>query len=484
MRDADLAAFSHADVPFEAVVERLNPPRTPARNPLFQVMVGYHARTGDALALDGVTVAAEPVEATSAKFDLVFSFTERTAGGTGTDVDGGLTLGLEYASDLYDEPTAARLASRFARFTAGLVAGGCGIGDVHVLDDAERALVLDGFNATDRSVEERTLIEAFERNVAERPDAVAVVDGDRTVTYAELDGLADGVAVLLDGVGPEDVVGVAVPRSIEVVASVLGVLKRGAAFLPLDLSHPAERITFMLGDSGASALLATAEQSSRVETDVPRVLLPDNGITPEGRTAYRRPSGVDHAAYVIYTSGSTGRPKGAVLTHDGIASLAATAVDRMGVGADSVVLQFASIGFDVFVFELVQALHEGGRLVVLPDDARVAGPALTDTLDAHRCHARDPAAVAGRGASPGPGDPRRDDGAGRHGGRAAARDRALGGTAAPARGLRADRGDGQLHALGRRARLGGSDADRRPGPEHPHLRARRAAGAGAAGRRR
>ena len=300
----------------------------------------------------------------------------------GTDVDGGLTLGLEYASDLYDEPTAARLASRFARFTAGLLAGGRGIGDVDVLDDAERALVLDGFNATGRPVGERTLIEAFERNVAERPDAVAVVDGDRTVTYAELDGLADGVAALLAGVGPEHVVGVAVPRSVEVVASVLGVLKRGAAFLPLDLSHPAERITFMLEDSGASALLATAEQSSRVETEVPRVLLPDNGITPGRRAAYRRPSGVDHAAYVIYTSGSTGRPKGAVLTHDGIASLAATAVDRMGVGADSVVLQFASIGFDVFVFELVQALHEGGRLVVLPDDARVAGPALTSTMEA------------------------------------------------------------------------------------------------------
>ncbi|WP_338051255.1 amino acid adenylation domain-containing protein [Pseudonocardia acidicola] len=382
VRDADLAAFSHADVPHQAVVERLNPPRALARNPLFQVMVGHHARSGELLDLPGVRVTEEPTGATAAKFDLVFSFAEQLD-------TGAVTLHLEYAADLFDRDTAERLGDRFAVLARTVAADpAIPLDEIEVFIDDEHTLVLDVFTATARTVDEETLIDAFERWARSTPEAVAVADAARSVTYAQLDALAEGAADLLaaHGVGAEDVVGVAMPRSADMVAVVLGVLKLGAAWLPLDLKHPSERIAYVLADSGARTLVATPAESARIPglDGLSRVLLPETGPRPGGPTARRRPAGLDHAAYVIYTSGSTGRPKGVVVAHEGIGSLAATAADRMGVTADSRILQFASVGFDVAAFELTMSLTLGARLVILPDEARVAGPALTDFLREQR----------------------------------------------------------------------------------------------------
>ncbi|MYS08623.1 amino acid adenylation domain-containing protein, partial [Streptomyces sp. SID6041] len=234
-----------------------------------------------------------------------------------------------------------------------------------------------------------TLPGLFARWVAERPDAVAVVERSRSVTYAQLDARANRIARLLAarGVGAESVVGVAVPRSVDMIATVVAALKLGAAFLPLDLVHPEDRLSYMIENSGAAVVVGTEPVAGKIPAaaGVPVVLLdaPDiaaaldalPGTAPSGG-----PVGLDQAAYVIYTSGSTGRPKGVVVPHEGIASLVATAVDRMGLEHDSRVLQFASIGFDVFAFELAMALCHGGRLVLITDEARVAGPALTDFL--------------------------------------------------------------------------------------------------------
>jgi amino acid adenylation domain-containing protein len=342
VRDTDLAAFSNADVPFEAVVERLNPVRSVSRNPLFQVMVGYHSlnadplpgahphrRADDQFTLPGLEVGALPVETRTAKFDLVFSFTDHSGR-------------IEYATDLFDHGTVEGIATRLTRLLDAILANpDATIGEINLLTEAEHRLVVHDFNATDRAVEEATLPELFARRVAENPDALAVDD----LTYAELDRRANDVA---QGVVPGSVVAITLPRSVDWVVAVVGVLKAGAAFLPVDTSLPQERIDFMLAD-------ATVE-------------------------AENRPIGLDSAAYVIYTSGSTGQPKGVVVTHEGIASLVATAVDRMGVGPDSTVLQFASVGFDVAVFELVMALCVGGRLVIAPDEVRVPDKRLTDFL--------------------------------------------------------------------------------------------------------
>ncbi|MER5967911.1 amino acid adenylation domain-containing protein [Streptomyces sp. NPDC002057] len=387
VRETDLAAFSHADVPFESVVEKLNPTRSLSRNPLFQVMVGYHARTDGALRLPGLTAGYLPHRVGTAKFDLVFSFTEHTsADGVGDS----LGCRLEFSTELFDRETAERVGDRLRRLVGTLVeAPDRPISEAGILTDEEHRLVLEGFNGPPREVDEETLPALFARWVAERPDAVAVVERSRSVTYAQLDARANRLARLLAdrGVGAESVVGVAVPRSVDMIATVVAAQKLGAAFLPLDLVHPGDRLTYMIENSGAAVVVGTEPVAGKIP-DVPGVpvLLLDAPATAAalealpGTPPTGGPVGLDQAAYVIYTSGSTGRPKGVVVPHEGIASLVATAVDRMGLAHDSRVLQFASIGFDVFAFELAMALCHGGRLVLITDEARVAGPALTDFL--------------------------------------------------------------------------------------------------------
>ncbi|MER5929090.1 amino acid adenylation domain-containing protein [Streptomyces sp. NPDC002054] len=389
VRDTDLAAFSHADVPFEAVVEKLNPTRSLARNPLFQVMVGYHARTEGELELAGLGVEYVPFRISSAKFDLVFSFTEQTAA---DGEAGSLVCRLEFATELFDQETAERLGERLAALVGALAAApDLPVSAAPLLLEDERRLVLEGFNGTPREVDELSLPALFARHAAARPDAVAVVDRATPVSYAELDARSNRIAHLLaaHGVGPESVVGVAVPRSLDMIATVLAALKLGAAFLPLDLVHPGDRLSYMIEDSRAALVVGTETVAGKIPDTGVQVLLLDGPGTAAAlaelpETAVPAPQVVlDQAAYVIYTSGSTGRPKGVVVPHEGISSLVATAVDRMGLEADSSVLQFASIGFDVFVFELAMALCHGGRLVLITDEARVAGPALTDFLAEH-----------------------------------------------------------------------------------------------------
>ncbi|MFF3687025.1 amino acid adenylation domain-containing protein [Streptomyces sp. NPDC002187] len=391
VRETDLAAFSHADVPFESVVEKLNPTRSLSRNPLFQVMVGYHARTGDELELPGLGVEYVPFRISSAKFDLVFSFTEHTSADGDAD---SLGCRLEFATELFDQETVERMGDRLRRLVEALVTDpGQPLSQAEILSAEERQLVLEGFNGTARKVDEASLPELFARQVAERPDAVAVVERSRSVTYAQLDTRADRIARLLAarGVGAESVVGVAVPRSVDMVATVVAAQKLGAAFLPLDLVHPGDRLTYMIEDSAAALVVGTEPVAGKIPDvpGVPVVLLDAPDVAAEldalsDAAVDGGPAGPDQAAYVIYTSGSTGRPKGAVVPHEGISSLVATAVDRMGLERDSRVLQFASIGFDVFVFELAMALCHGGRLVLITDEARVAGPALTDFLEDQR----------------------------------------------------------------------------------------------------
>ncbi|PTR28917.1 non-ribosomal peptide synthase protein (TIGR01720 family)/amino acid adenylation domain-containing protein [Rhodococcus sp. OK519] len=381
VKDLDLAAFSHADVPFESVVERLNPARTLARNPLFQVMVGYHSRTADPAPSEGLALAPVSIEERTAKFDLVFNWTEFL------DADR-VQLRLEYSADLFDRDTVERMARRQVAVLGAVAADpATRVSAVDVFLDGERDSVLRSFNDTARAVEELTLPEAFDRWVRETPTAIAVADRDGEATFAELDKRSKSIAAVLAarGVRTESVVGLAVPRSIDMVASVLGVLRLGAAYLPLDLNHPQDRISFMLEDSGATVLLTTSPESARIVGDLDRVLLDDPRVIAEtyGRATDGLPTpppGLDHAAYVIYTSGSTGRPKGAVLPHEGIMSLVATAEDRMKLTTGSVVMQFASVGFDVAVFELSMALCTGSTLVIIPEEARVAGPELTDFM--------------------------------------------------------------------------------------------------------
>ncbi|WP_279632552.1 amino acid adenylation domain-containing protein [Streptomyces sp. Tu 2975] len=305
----------------------------------------------------------------------------------------GLRIHLDADAAVCDERTLGDHERRFRLVLHAMAADmDLPVGRIELTSGAERARLLGEFAVDPRDVPELTWPAAFEQQVRRSPDAVALVCEDRQLSYAELDAAANRLARLLlaRGVGHEDIVAVAVPRSPELVVSLLAVMKTGAAYLPLDADHPRDRIAYMLSDAGARTVVTTRASAGDLPAvpGVARILLDDPSVVAAAAALDDSPLGLpialDQAAYVIYTSGSTGRPKGVVVPHDGVGSLIATATDRIGIGPDSSVVQFASVGFDVTVWDLIMSLCVGGRIIVVPAERRVAGPALTDYIREHR----------------------------------------------------------------------------------------------------
>jgi amino acid adenylation domain-containing protein len=266
--------------------------------------------------------------------------------------------------------------------------------DLNALKESERHRVLYEWNDTRQEVPEATLPELFERQVEKTPDAVAVVYEDEQLNYAELNERANRLARLLikRGIGPEDVVALAVPRSLEMIVALLGILKAGAAYLPLDPEYPKERLAFMLEDAEPRCVLTTSGVASNLPENL-RSLVLDEEVTihvlaeqlasnPEN-TERTKPLTPDNPVYVIYTSGSTGTPKGIVVTHVGIAALAGAQIERFNVRTDSRVLQFASLSFDASVSEVVMSLTAGAALVVTGKGSR-SGATLEKMIIAHK----------------------------------------------------------------------------------------------------
>nr|QEO74769.1 AMP-dependent synthetase and ligase [uncultured bacterium] len=225
--------------------------------------------------------------------------------------------------------------------------------------------------------------ELFAARVQAAPDAVAVVFEDQSLTYAELDARANRLAnrLVAAGAGPERLVALAVPRSMEMIIAEVAVLKSGAAYLPIDTDYPADRISYLLDDARPVCMVTVRELAADLPSAAPLVLL-DDPSTWSGPDHLPAPDiQATNAAYVIYTSGSTGRPKGVVLSHTGVAKLVATQTERFGIGPADRVLQFASPSFDVAFWDLCLALLSGGRLVVVPAERRVPGPELTEYID-------------------------------------------------------------------------------------------------------
>ncbi|WP_305793784.1 non-ribosomal peptide synthase/polyketide synthase, partial [Streptomyces acidiscabies] len=360
VRESALSAYDHQDVPFEHLVETLNPVRSLAHHPLFQVLLALQNTPEGDFALPGLHTAPVPVGNGTARLDLAIAVTEhRRPDGT----PDGLEAVLEYSADLFDEDSVRTLFDRWRRLlTAAATGPGRRIGTLDVLDARERLTLLHDRNTT-REVPEAVLPDLFRRQVSRRPDAPAVVSGETTVTYAELDARANRFAhqLIQQGVGPEDLVALKLPRSVELIVAILGVLKAGAAYVPVDPEYPEARIAHMLDDARPVRVVEAPETVAA--TDYP-------DTTPQVRSLPQ------HPAYVIYTSGSTGRPKGVVVTHAGIPSLVATQVERLALDDDSRVLQFTSTGFDASFWDLCAALLTGAALVLAPTDAPL--PALTD----------------------------------------------------------------------------------------------------------
>jgi amino acid adenylation domain-containing protein len=325
--------------------------------------------------LPGLRIEAEPVPDVAAKFDLTLGFwQDHEAGGELA----GISATLEYAGDLFDHDTAQALAARLTRLLRQVAADPARpVSDVDVLTAAERR-ELARWNDTARDIPAVTVPELFQQQVARTPDAPAVISGDVTLSYAELNQRANRLAryLITLGAGPERLVAIAMPRSADMMVAVLAVLKAGAAYVPVDPAYPADRIGYMLADARPVAVLTTAQTgtglpdgTSQVPVDDPAVVaalgqLGDSDLADADRAGPLTPS---HPAYVIYTSGSTGRPKGVMIEHRSVTGLLSWARAEFTAEELAKVLASTSLSFDVSVFELFTPLTAGGSIEIVPN---------------------------------------------------------------------------------------------------------------------
>ncbi|MGW3269817.1 non-ribosomal peptide synthetase, partial [Streptomyces sp. NPDC001056] len=352
VRETDLAAFAHQDVPFEQLVEILNPARSTAHHPLFQIMLVVQNNDEATLELPGLEVTAEPLTYSAEKFDLTAAFAE-THDASGAPA--GLTAVFSYATDLFDQATIEAMAARLVRLLDAVTADPNQVpGHLDVLSDEERHRILVEWNDTAVEIPQVCAHELFEAQVRRTPTATAVVFEDTEISYEELNARANRLAHhLIDrGVGAEDFVALALPRSIDLVVAVLAVLKAGGAYLPIDLDHPQDRINDVIDD--ARPVLTLHELPDLTTYPV---------TDPETSTAPANP------AYVIYTSGSTGRPKGVVIEHAALGAYLLRAREVYPDAAGTALVN-SSIAFDLTVTALYTPLVSGGRVILAELDER------------------------------------------------------------------------------------------------------------------
>ncbi|MCU1640641.1 MAG: tycC 4 [Nocardia sp.] len=367
VRDVDLRAFAHADVPFERLVEALNPVRTPGLHPLFQVVLDLQNTTTAALELDGLQVSRLDIDTHTAKFDLQLTLAD--------SADGGLAAVFTYATDIFEADGIAVLTRRFEQVLAAVTAdAGIAVGDIEVLDAGERRRVLHEWSATGAdSSEDDTLAARFALAALIDPQAPAVRSGDITLTYGDLDARANRLArrLIAAGVGPESLVAVALPRTEELVVALLAVLKSGGGYLPIDPNYPADRIEYVLDDARPVCAITSAAANLPAGwfggplIDLDTVDLAGFAAAPITDQDRRAPLDPGNVAYVIYTSGSTGRPKGVLIPHRNVVRLLDNTRRLFEFGPSDVWTMFHSYAFDFTVWELWAPLLSGGSVVVI-----------------------------------------------------------------------------------------------------------------------
>ncbi|MER5866500.1 amino acid adenylation domain-containing protein [Kitasatospora sp. NPDC002040] len=364
VRESDLAGYAHQDVPFERLVEELNPTRSLARHPLFQIMLlAQPPGEGHAAAFRGLTSAPVRTGTGAAKFDLTLAVAETLHDGA----PAGLRLNADYATDLLDHDTVTRLLGQFLRLLETALADpDLPVSRLDLLTDAERHTLLTDWN--DTTVPATTALPVHELiadHARRTPTATALEHGTEKISYAELDARANRLAhhLIAQGAAPGTLIGVCLDRGTELVTTLLAILKTGAAYVPLDASYPTERLAFLVRDAALTLVVTRPELADRLP-DVPLVL-PGHPDGPD--TAPAVTVGPRDAAYVIYTSGSTGRPKGVVCEHAGLGDLCAWMADAYGLSAADRSSQIATPGFDASVMELWPVLAAGGT-AVLPDN--------------------------------------------------------------------------------------------------------------------
>jgi pristinamycin I synthase-3/4 len=363
VREMALEAYAHQEMPFEKLVEELQPERSLGHQPLFQVMFVLQNAPVTRIEQPGLTFEPITIDTTTAKFDLLLDLTE---------TENGLKGYLEYSTDLFEKATVARWMGHFEELLSGITENPtCPVGNLPLVSPAELNRYIRDFNRTEAEYPEKCLHHLISEQAARTPDAPALTFNGRDTTCAELEEQSNRLAnFLVDrGVGPEVVVGLCMERSPEMVISLLGILKAGGAYLPLDPAYPRERLEIMLEDSGAR-LIITRQQW--------RALLPETNVTvldldsvwqevlSGPATAPEPDITPDNLAYVVFTSGSTGRPKGIVTQHRGSVSHLAYARRAFEISRQDVVLQLASLVSDASVEDLFGSLMDGCRVVLVP----------------------------------------------------------------------------------------------------------------------
>ncbi|MFB4300944.1 amino acid adenylation domain-containing protein [Actinomadura sp. NTSP31] len=355
-----LDAYDHQEVPFARLVDELQPERDMSRTPLYQAAFTLHGERNEGVDLPGVRVEEFGSGSGPAKCDLELQVQE--------DAGGAFSARMRYASALFEASTVRRMTAHFRTLLeAALAEPATPVSRLEILDGAERAAVLAG--PAVRPPVERCVHELFEERAAAAPDAIAVVAGAERLTYAQVNARANRLAHHLRslGMGPESLVGVCLERGPDLIPALLGVLKSGAGYVPLDPVNPAERLAHVAADAGVQVVVTRPELLDlvgEVHDGATVVVGRDEADASEGDPANH--SVPDNAIYVIYTSGSTGRPKGVALTHANVVRLMTTAHEHYVFGPADVWSLFHSYAFDVSVFEMWGALLFGGTLVVVP----------------------------------------------------------------------------------------------------------------------
>ncbi|MEM9087118.1 MAG: amino acid adenylation domain-containing protein [Cyanobacteria bacterium P01_F01_bin.53] len=394
------AAYDHQELPFEKLVEALQPERDLSYSPLFQVKFRLENPPQETITLPGLTFKRLPQSITTAKLDLSVDLYETAEGIVG---------GFEYNSDLFKPETIQRMVEHFKTLLASIAATPeSPISELPMLTDKEQQQQLVEWNNTQRPYRQDCCFhQLFEEKVEQYPDAIALTFDNSSndtssgtepsieqLTYTELNQRSNQLAHQLQslGVGPETIVGICIERSPHMIIALLAVLKAGGAYLPLDPTYPAERLTYMLEDAQVPILLThshvanghLANSQLTLTTTTQRINLDTEWPTEQPLTNPKNAVTPANLAYLIYTSGSTGKPKGVLIPHGGLVNLTEDKIRVCGVRPSDCILQFFSFSFDASIPEIIMALGSGAQLLLAPPTTLLPGPDLSDLIACHK----------------------------------------------------------------------------------------------------
>lgn len=382
-----MGAYAHQDLPFEKLVEELQPDRNLSHNPLFQVVFALQNTPMAQLELPGLTLSSLNFETKTTRFDLelyLWKYSEnfRSLWGKGWQQAEGLRGVVVYNTDLFEPATIARLRQHFQSLLEGIVANSnARVADLPVLTALERQQVLIEWNNTQTDYPaDQCIHQLFEAQVKQAPNAIAVRFAAQQFTYQELNQGSNQLAHYLRklGVGPDSLVGLCIERSAVAVAGMLGILKAGAAYVPLDPTYPPERLHWMLADAQVSVVLTQQRSAELLAACGAKVIGLEQEWSQIAQECEENPVNLttaDHLAYVIYTSGSTGKPKGVAVPHRAVNRLVCNS-NYVQLGASDKVAQVAHLAFDAATFEIWGALLNGAQLVGIPWDVALSPPTL------------------------------------------------------------------------------------------------------------